>query len=86
MNNTMTYAESDVRDTVTAIIASELKISSDEVLGDASITDDLGADSLKTMGITMTIENRFRVHLQEVAARKPYTVNTIVEKLMAELS
>jgi acyl carrier protein len=86
MNNSMTYTESDVRDTVAAIIACELKISSDEVLDVASITDDLGADSLKAVGITIAIANCFRVHLQEVAARKPYTVNTIVDKLLAELS
>jgi acyl carrier protein len=59
----MTYTESDVRDTVAAIIAWEPKISSDKVLDVPSITDDLGADSLKAVGNTMAIANRFRVHL-----------------------
>ena len=78
----MSLLESDLRETVTAIIATELGISRDELLGDTSIKKDLGADSLTVVTFTMTIENRYRVHLQEEAAHEPYTVNLIVNKLM----
>jgi acyl carrier protein len=78
----MPLTESDVRQTVTAIIATELGISPDELLGDTSIKKDLGADSLTVVSFTMTIENRYRVLLQEEAAHEPYTVNSIVHKLM----
>lgn len=78
----MSLIESDVRETVIAIIATQLDISPGEILGDTSIKEDLGADSLNVVTFTMTIENRYRVHLQEEAAREPYTVNSIVHKLM----
>lgn len=78
----MSLIESDVRETVIAIIATQLDISADEILADTSIKEDLGADSLNVISFTMTIENRYRVHLQEEAAREPYTVNIIVHKLM----
>jgi len=80
----MPLIESDVRETVTSIIATQLNISPSEILGDTSIKEDLGADSLNIMTFTMTIENRFRVHLQEEAAREPFTVNLIVGKLMEQ--
>lgn len=78
----MSFTESDVRDSVVAIIAAQLNIPPDEILGDASIKEDLGADSLDIVSFTMAIENRYRVHLQEEAARETYTVNSIVHKLM----
>jgi acyl carrier protein len=74
--------ESDVRESVVAIIAAQLNIPPDEILGDTSIKEDLGADSLVVISFTTTIENHYRVHLQEEAVREPYTVNSIVRKLM----
>jgi acyl carrier protein len=82
----MSLTESDVRETVSAIIATQLNMSPGEILGDASIKQDLGAESLNVLTFTMTIENHFRVHLQEEAAREPYTVNLIVDKLMEQIS
>lgn len=78
--------ESDVRETVTAIIATQLKRSTGEILGDTSIKEELGADSLIVLAFTMTIENRFKVHLPEEAARNPLTVNIIVDKLMHSIN
>lgn len=82
----MSLIESDVRETVTAIIATQLDVSPDEILGDTSIKEDRGADSLNVMTFTMTIENRFKVHLQEEAARKPLTVNIIVDKVLGRIT
>ena len=78
----MSLTESAVRETVTSIIATQLDISPDEILGDTSIKEELGADSLNVMTFTITIENHFRIHLQEEAVREPYTVDLIVHKLM----
>lgn len=75
-----------MRETVTAIIATQLKRSTDEILGDTSIKEDLVADSSNVLAFIMMIENRFRVHLQEEAARKPLTVDIIVDKLMHGIS
>lgn len=82
----MSLTESDVRETVTAIIATQLNRSPGEILGDTSLKADLGADSLNVLAFTMTIENQFRVRLQKEAAREPYTVNLIVDKLMEQTS
>jgi len=78
----MSLMESGVRDSVVAVIAAQLDIPPDEIRRDASIKEDLGADSLDVVSFTMAIENRYRVHLQQEAAREPYTVNSIVHKLM----
>jgi acyl carrier protein len=78
----MSLTESGVRESVVAVIAAELEIPPDKIRGDASIKEDLGADSLDVISLTMTIENRYRVLLQKEAAREPYTVNSIVHKLM----
>jgi acyl carrier protein len=78
----MSLTESSVRESVVAVIAAELDIPPDRIRGDASISEDLGADFLDVISLTMTIENRYRVLLQEEAAREPYTVNSIVHTLM----
>ena len=78
----MTLTESAVRESVVAVIAAQLDVPPDEILGDTSIKEDLGADSLDVVSFTMAIENRYRVLLQEEAAHEPYTVNIIVDKLL----
>jgi acyl carrier protein len=78
----MSLKESEVRESVVAAIAAQLNIPPDRILGDTSIKEDLGADSLDIISFTMKIENRYRVHLQEEAACDPYTVNSIVHTLM----
>jgi acyl carrier protein len=78
----MSLTESGVRESVVAFIAAQLDIPTGEICGDASIKKDLGADSLDVVSFTMAIENRYRVHLQEEAAREPYTVDIIVDKLV----
>jgi acyl carrier protein len=78
----MSLTESRVRESVVAVIADELDIPPDKIRGDASIREDLGANFIEVISLTMTIENRYRVLLQKEAAREPYTVNSIVHTLM----
>ncbi|MBQ3494197.1 MAG: acyl carrier protein [Clostridia bacterium] len=64
---------------VKQLIASQLGISEDKITPDARLIEDLGADSLDTVEMLMTLEDEFGVSIPDEDAVKLKTVASIVE-------
>lgn len=66
----MTSVEHEVR----AVIAEKLSLKEEEVLADASIVEDLGADSLDTVEMVITLEGKFNLDIPDEDAAQMRTV------------
>ncbi len=60
------------------IIVKELKVDSSKVTLEASLKDDLGADSLDAVEIVMDIEDEFGVEIDDTKAEAISTVGDLV--------
>ena len=77
---------SAVSDKVKAIIVDKLGISPEEVTENASITNDLGADSLDTVELIMEFEKAFNITIpDEDAGEKIATVGDAVKYIEGKL-
>jgi acyl carrier protein len=65
------------------IVVDQLGVSADEVTLEASIIDDLGADSLDIVELVMAFEEEFGVEIPDEAAEKIATIGDIVSYLEA---
>ena len=72
------------RKTVLEILANQLDASLDQLTDDAILMDDLGADSLDLVQITMTIEDRFHLTLPDDRTDQIKTVGDL-QNLLSEL-
>lgn len=70
-----------LKSTIVKIIAKELSIPKRSIKGEASIQEDLGADSLDVINIVMAIESKFNIEIDEDALSEFNTVDDIVKKL-----
>ena len=68
-----------VFDKVKKIIVDQLDVEEDKVTETASITDDLGADSLDVYQIIMGIEEEFDIEIPDDQVEKIKTVGDIVK-------
>lgn len=66
-------------DTVKNIIAEQLDLDADDITMQASIMEDLGADSLDVVEILIAFEDEFDVKLPEEEVEKLKTVGDIVK-------
>lgn len=66
-------------DKIKEIIGKELEIEAAEVVDDASLIDDLGADSLSVMELMIAFDDEFGVEVPEEDYDKLITVGNIVE-------
>jgi acyl carrier protein len=55
-----------------------LKISSSQIIPEAHIVDDLGADSLDTVEIVMRLEEVFDIQIMDEESEQMFTVQDIV--------
>jgi acyl carrier protein len=67
-----------INDKVTRILVEQLGIDDAEVTPEASIVDDLGADSLDTIEIVMACEEEFGIEIPDEDAEKVKRVQDIV--------
>lgn len=65
-------------DKVQEIIVKELKVDAAKVTLEASLKDDLGADSLDAVEIVMDIEDEFGVEIDDTRAEAISTVGDLV--------
>ena len=70
-------------DKVKKIIAEQLGVDEAEVTTEASITDDLGADSLDLVELVMAFETEFNIDIPDEEAEKIKTVGDAVSKIDA---
>lgn len=63
---------------VKSIVADQLDVEEEEVTAEASITEDLGADSLDVVDLVMSIEEEFDIEIPDEAVENIKTVGDIV--------
>jgi acyl carrier protein len=73
----------DTFEKVKKIIVEQLGVEESEVTLDASITDDLGADSLDQVELVMAFETEFNIDIPDEEAEKIKTVGDAVAKIDA---
>ena len=74
---------STVEDQVRNIIAEQLGVKVDEIKNNASFVDDLGADSLDTVGLVMALEEEFDAEIPDDEAEKITTVQNAIDYVTA---
>jgi acyl carrier protein len=74
---------SETFDRVKKIIVEQLGVEENEVTPEASITDDLGADSLDQVELVMAFETEFGIDIPDEEAEKIKTVGDAVQKIDA---
>ena len=68
-----------VFDKVKKIIVDQLDVEEDKVTEAASITDDLGADSLDVVDLVMSFEEEFDLEIPDEQVEKIKTVGDVVK-------
>ena len=83
--NLITMSESNA-DRVKKIIVSQLNVSEEQVLPEASFIDDLGADSLDQVELVMALGEEFNAEIPEEEAEKLQTVGAVIAYVESNLS
>jgi len=68
---------------VKKVIVEQLGVKDEEVTNDASIVDDLGADSLDSVELVMALEEEFETEIPDEDAEKITTVQQIIAYINA---
>ncbi len=66
-----------IQDKARALISSKMKIDESEITEDKHLFNDLGADSLDFVELSMTLENEFNVKFNEEETSKTKTVGDL---------
>ena len=74
---------SSIEERVKQIVVEQLGVSEDEVSGDSSFVDDLGADSLDTVELVMALEEEFSCEIPDEEAEKITTVQQAIDYINA---
>lgn len=72
-------SKEQIAETVIAIIEERLGVSASDITLEKNIINDLGADSLDSVELIMSIEQKFDISIPEEAAENIKTVGDIVE-------
>jgi acyl carrier protein len=67
----------DLSDRIQSIVADQLGVESSEVTKDASILDDLGADSLDVVELVMILEEVFDIEVPDDAVEEMRTIGDV---------
>ncbi len=67
----------DLSDRIQTIVADQLGVEIGEVTKDASILDDLGADSLDVVELVMTLEETFDIEVPDEAVEEMRTIGDV---------
>ena len=76
----------NVAERVKIIVVEQLGIDEAEVVENASIIDDLGADSLDSIELIITFEEEFGCEIPDDAAGKILTIKDVIDFIEAEIS
>ncbi len=67
----------DLSERIQTIVADQLGVDLAEVTKDASILDDLGADSLDVVELVMTLEEAFNIEVPDEAVEEMRTIGDV---------
>jgi acyl carrier protein len=76
---------STVEERVKQIVVEQLGVKEEEVSGESSFVDDLGADSLDTVELVMALEEEFNCEIPDEEAEKITTVQQAVDHINAHV-
>jgi len=76
---------SSVEERVKKIVSEQLGVKEEEVKSEASFVEDLGADSLDTVELVMTLEEEFETEIPDEEAEKITTVQLAIDYINANL-
>ena len=76
----------DLAGRIQSIIADQLGVEQAEVTKDASILDDLGADSLDVVELVMTLEDAFDIEVPDEAVEEMRTIGDVQRFVEAHAS
>jgi len=79
-------ADDSVEDQLTSLIAEQLGVKKEQVVPDASFTEDLGADSLDAVELIMAIEEAFDIEIPDDEAEKMTTPGDCVAAIKSKMS
>jgi acyl carrier protein len=68
------------------IVAGQLGVDADQVVAEARILDDLGADSLDVVELVMALEEEFAIQVPDEAVEAIRTVGDVESYVVARLS
>jgi acyl carrier protein len=74
-----------VLERVKKIVIDQLGVDEEQVTPDASITDDLGADSLDRVELVMAIEQEFDIEISDEEAEKIETIQDAVKYVQEQV-
>ncbi len=74
---------STVEERVKQIVVEQLGVKEEEVAGESSFVDDLGADSLDTVELVMALEEEFNIEIPDEEAEKITTVQQAMDYINA---
>ena len=69
----------EMKEKILQIIANQLGIDQEEITLEASVTDDLGADSLDVVELIMALEEEFNLEIPDAEAEKIVNVQNILD-------
>jgi acyl carrier protein len=75
----------EIKNRVVEIIANQLGIEQEDVAGQASVVDDLGADSLDVVELVMALEDEFDLEIPDEEAEKIISVQNIFDYMESAL-
>jgi len=75
-----------VYETVCRILAKQLEIEPEDIREDTRVVDDLGADSLDIVELTMTLEERYNIIITNDQAAQLPTIGKIVDFIVGSFS
>ena len=75
----------EIKNRIVEIIANQLGIEEDDVTAEASVIDDLGADSLDVVELVMALEDAFDLEIPDEEAEKITSVQNIFDYMASAL-
>ena len=77
---------SSIEERVKRLIAEQLKSELKDVTDEASLMDDLGADSLDTVELVMALEEEFETEIPDEDAERIATVKQVIDYIKDQIS
>lgn len=75
----------NVEESVKQLVTEKLGVNQDEVIGEATFSNDLGADSLDMVEIIMQAEVDFKISISDEEMEEIKTVNHLIDTVKIKL-